>query len=43
MDWKELEEQVNVSLMLEVKELKKEILELKSELKTLKAMTQWKN
>jgi len=43
MDWKELEEPVNVSLMLEVKELKKEILELKSELKTLKAMTQWKN
>ena len=43
MDWKELEDQVNVALMLEVKELKEEILELKSELKTLKAMTQWKN
>ena len=43
MDWKELEEQVNVALMLEVKELKQEILELKSELAALKAMTQWKN
>ena len=43
MDWKELEDQVNVALMLEVKELKQEILELKSELAALKAMTQWKN
>ncbi len=43
MDCKELEERVNVALMLEVKELKQEILELKSELAALKAMTQWKN
>ena len=42
MDQKELEENVNVALMLEIKELREEILELKSELATLKAMTQWK-
>ena len=43
IDWKELEEYVNFSLMMEVKELKEEIIELKAELSTLRAMTQWKN